>query len=292
MKSSTIAFEMTIEISVKTGSAVVFAADSKVTTSAITGYGEDGDLIWADQTYDNGVKLVHDKTARVMAMVAGHANVGLLAATDVISRLSLGGEIGQSLEQQDAEIAHFVGRVVEQKTAYWETTEVEHAKWPGPMILLACSAVDGITPRVWRADLRGEGVALQEILKSPGIETEGSYDEVFTLLYGFDGAALSSICNNLGVTIDQWAEAFKNAKVLRPIDKLNLWSMPVQDAIDLAVFLATVQVEMDRFLPGTPACGGAIDVMVLQMAPEPAIKTYPGKALHHPHLRGRLGLIT
>ena len=67
---------MTIEVAVKTGSAVVFAADSKVTTSAIGGYQENGDLLWAEQTYDNGVKLVHDRTARVMAMVAGHATWG------------------------------------------------------------------------------------------------------------------------------------------------------------------------------------------------------------------------
>lgn len=73
-------------------------------------------------------------------------------------------------------------------------------------------------------------------------------------------------------------------KVLRPIDKLNLWAMPVQDAIDMAVFLATVQVEMDRFLPGTPACGGPIDVVVLQMAPRAGIVTYPGKRPHHPRV--------
>lgn len=77
-------------------------------------------------------------------------------------------------------------------------------------------------------------------------------------------------------------EAIENSRELRPTEKLSLWSMPVQDAIDMAVFLATVQVHMDRFLPGTPACGGPIDAMVLQMAPEPGILTYPGKVLHHP----------
>lgn len=282
---------MTIEVAVRTGSAVVFAADSKVTTSALAGYREDGSLLWAEQTYDNGVKLVHDRSLRVMAMVAGHANVGRLAAADVISRLSLGGSPDQTVEQQDAEIRFFVGRVAEQKKAYWQTTEAAPETWPGPTVLLAAAGPDGMTPRVWRADLSGDEFALKEILTSPGVEIEGSYDEVFTLLYGFDGAALSSICTSLGLGLEQWAEAFQRAKVLRPMDKLNLWSMPVQDAIDLAVFLTTVQVEMDRFLPGTPACGGAIDVMVLQMAPEPVIKTYPGKALHHPHLRGRLGVI-
>ena len=33
-------------------------------------------------------------------------------------------------------------------------------------------------------------------------------------------------------------------------------------------------------------CGGPIDVMVFQTAPEPRTLAYPGKELHHPHRRG------
>jgi len=72
--------------------------------------------------------------------------------------------------------------------------------------------------------------------------------------------------------------------VLRPLDKLSLWSIPIQDAIDLAVFLAKVQVEMDRFLPGQPACGGPIDVMILRTVPDRVILSFPGKTLRHPSL--------
>lgn len=72
------------------------------------------------------------------------------------------------------------------------------------------------------------------------------------------------------------------------IDQVNFETMPLQDAIDFAVFLAGVQIEMDRFLPGSPFCGGPIDVMVLRMVPTPEILTFPGKALHHPENRGRV----
>jgi hypothetical protein len=86
----------------------------------------------------------------------------------------------------------------------------------------------------------------------------------------------------LRIKQDRFDKAMTNLKVLRPIDKLNLWAIPIQDAIDLAVFLANVQVEMDRFLPGTPACGGPIDVMVLQTASGLSIQSFPGKKVHHP----------
>ena len=61
--------------------------------------------------------------------------------------------------------------------------------------------------------------------------------------------------------------------------------MPIQDAMDLAYLFAKVQVEMDRFLPGTAACGGPIDIMVLQVAPEPNILSYPGKRIHYPYAK-------
>ena len=74
----------------------------------------------------------------------------------------------------------------------------------------------------------------------------------------------------------------QSRKVLSPIDKLAVSVMPPQDAVDLAVFLATVQIQMERFLPGEPYCGGPIDVMVLQTAPAAKIIWLPGKLLRHP----------
>jgi len=48
---------MTVAVTVRTGSAVVFAADSKVTTSGITGRDENGDPRWVEQTYENATEL-------------------------------------------------------------------------------------------------------------------------------------------------------------------------------------------------------------------------------------------
>ncbi|MBI2218780.1 MAG: hypothetical protein HYU51_15960 [Candidatus Rokubacteria bacterium] len=275
---------MTIEIAVRTGTAVVFAADSKVTTSGIEGIQEDGSPLWLEQTYDNATKVVHDRSRTLMAMAAGHANVGRLPASDVIARMTL--PRTGSNASQDTEISALVKRMVEMKSEYWKTTDIPADQWPGPTLLLAAPSPDGETPRVWQVKLAGAGSEMTEILTDPGLKVEGSYDEVFALLYGIDSAVIRAIRQELGVSAEKFREALANAKVLRPIDKINFWAMPTQEAVDLAVFLAGVQCQMDRFLPGTPACGGPIDVMVLQMAPEPVILPYPGKVLHHPHSSG------
>jgi hypothetical protein len=274
---------VTIEIAVRTGTAVVFAADSKVTTSAPEAIDQDGNPVWLEQTYDNATKVVQDRSGVVMAMAAGHVNVGRLAATDVIARKNLL-HVAAS-DDQDAAIRALAEEISALKTGHWSTTEIPPERWPGPILLLAAASPDGETPRVWRIKLDGPGFEVEEILKEPGIRLEGSYDEIFALLYGFDWSVMKGILSTLGLQEAQFVEALKAVRVLRPIDKINFWAMPTQEAMDLAVFLAVAQCEMDRFLPGTPACGQPIDVMVLQTTPHAAIHAYPGKVLHHPAKR-------
>lgn len=272
---------MTIAVAIRTGAAVVFAADSKLTTSGIVGYEENGDPRWVEQTYDNATKVVQNRTENMMAMVAGYANLGSVTVTDFM--MTQGMPRCRSVKDQNQKISGLVGRMVREKKALWKKTKVAPAQWPGPTLILATPGPGAKIPRVWRVNLNGENSETSEILKQPEIRLEGSYNEVFSLLYGFEPEVLTGVADEAGVEKDLIWGALGKLKVLRPIDKLSLQSMPIQDAADLAVFLATVQVEMDRFLPGNPACGGPIDVMVLQMAPKPRILSYPGKVLHHPH---------
>ena len=55
-----------------------------------------------------------------------------------------------------------------------------------------------------------------------------------------------------------------------------------EDAADLAHFLASVQVNMDRFVAGQDACGGPIDLAVVHGLPRGAVTWLPGKTLRHP----------
>ena len=270
---------MTIAVTVRTGSAVVFAADSKVTTSGIVGFNENGDPKWVEQTYDNATKVVHDHSQTIMAMVAGHANISQESAMDFFLSRDL-----QDLSRysdQDQRLSTLIDSMVDQKKKFWENIRVSADEWRGPVILLAGPSTSGNVPRIWRIDLEGSGSQHSEVLKDPGIYLEGSYNESFGLLYGYEPSVLEGLRNRLGIDHEALGQAVQNLHVLRPIDKLSLWSMPLQDAIELAVFLVTVQIQMDRFLPGTLACGGPIDVMVLQTVPTRAIISLPDKKLHH-----------
>jgi hypothetical protein len=274
---------MTIAVGIRTGSAVVFAADSKVTTRGVIGRDGNGDPVWVEQTYDNATKVVHDRDAATMAMIAGAANIGQTSAIDFISTLSMGDfRHRPTITEQDAVLKDLVDQMVKQKTDYWSTTSVPPDEWPGPTIMLAACSAGKLLPRVWRIELSGPAADVTEIMKAPSIRLEGAYRDAFRLLHAWDVEVMQSVCQEIGANYDDAMKAVLSSKVLRPLDKLNLYAMPLQDAIDLAYFLATVQVQMDRFLPGTPACGGPIDVMVLRLAPDPGIHVLPGKMLHHP----------
>jgi hypothetical protein len=216
----------------------------------------------------------------MMAMIAGHANIGQITGTDFIAREALGFFTDQPA--QDAAIATLVKKMVTAKREYWLERKVPEADWPGPTILLASHSADGINPRIWRIRLDGSGAETEEVLDSPFVRIEGSYNEVFSLLYGYAPEVLSGLVERLGLDKDGVSEVLRDPRFLFPVNKINFWTMPLQDAIDMAVFLANVQVLMDRFLPEPKACGGPIDVMVLKTVPQPEILVYPGKKVHHP----------
>jgi hypothetical protein len=271
---------VTIAITIRTSAAVVFAADSKVSTSGLGGYKDDGTPVWLDQSYDNAYKVTHDKERELMAMIVGHANAGQIGAIDFIASYSFPRR--NSTADQDAEIGVLADAITTEISAYWNTTKVDPSEWRTPKLIVATVAPDRRSARLWKGSFNPPKYEFSPFLPYPALDTDGSYTEVDSLLFGVNWDFWADVRKQWGKTNDDGREALKNLKVLMPINRFNFYSMPTQDAIDLAVFLAEVQIKMDRFMPGTAVCGGPIDVMVLHLAPEPSIVAYYGKTIHHP----------
>jgi len=192
---------VTIAVAVKTESALVFAADSKVTTSGVAGMNPDGKPHWVEQTYDNAVKVAHDRNRLLMGMVAGHANLGPLPATDFIRRQSI--PLMDSPEGQDQQIGELLTKMATMHERYWAKSPADRKDWPGPTLLLALPAHNDAAPR------------------QRGIWLEGAYFEVYTLLYGHHPAVLTALAQAVGTDVDTVNQKTAALGVLRPIDKLN-----------------------------------------------------------------------
>lgn len=160
--------------------------------------------------------------------------------------------------------------------------EVPIDKMGATTVLLAAPPVGGVAPRFWQIALGSEPV-VTEGLQHPGPWFEGSAGMTFALFTGIEFQRAIALREHLKTDPVAFEQALQSTAHLAAKNRINFWTMPVQDAIDFAVFAAQVQVEMDRFLPGFGSCGGPIDVMTLEMSPKPKIRELLGKSLRHPH---------
>jgi hypothetical protein len=280
---------VTIAVSIRTDTAAVFAADSKLTTSGLAGLDDTGEPVFVNQTYDNATKIVQDSSGFSIAMVAGSASLGSIGVLDYISSSAV--PRGGDPDQQEALITEFAEGMGKLRAAYWHDTKLTPDRWPTTAVLLALAPAYSRSPIVRRMVFREEAPQITKVTLR--VYLEGSYDSAASLLYGYRTDIIDALGQELKVG-DQAVGAdaiyellHTSQKVMRPVDRLSAAVMPIQDAVDLAVFIATCQVQMERFLPGEPVCGGPIDVMVLKTSPKYEVLWFPGKTLQHPVVGNR-----
>jgi hypothetical protein len=274
---------MTTLVAVRTGSAAILAADSKLTTQALAGKNPDGSPRWLPQTYDYANKIAQDATRTAVAAFAGNGNIGEQNAADYFSRMSA--HMHVDVEGQDLRVRQIAAEMTAARAAAATKLSVPVSQLPGTIVLLTAPPNGAVAPRLWRIELQYDVPKIDEVLQNPGVWFEGSVDVVMGLMYGALPAVEHGIRGYAGIDPSIFDAAKAEMLHYCPITQVNFWTMPVQDAMDFAAFCTTVQVEMDRFRPGIASSGGPIDLVVLEMAPTPAIRQFPGKVLHHPVAR-------
>jgi hypothetical protein len=121
--------------------------------------------------------------------------------------------------------------------------------------LLTAPPIGGLAPRFWQIVLGTEPL-VTEYLQTPGPWFDGSAAMAFALFHGIDYQRVPALRDQLKVDEVTFARALTETGHHAAVNRINFWTMPVQDAIDFAVFTAQVQVEMDRFLPGFGSVAG------------------------------------
>jgi hypothetical protein len=110
---------------------------------------------------------------------------------------------------------------------------------------------------------KGEHYRRLDTEDAPGAVWRGQSGAISRLLKGFDPGLLQleGMTDALKKQIDEGSLGYQ----------INYWSMPVQDAIDLSLFLVDTVIQMQRFADGTHqrpgesvTCGGPIDLAVLE----------------------------
>lgn len=270
---------MTIIAAVKTGTDLVISADSKITTWGLGGVNSDGSPIWLQQTYDYGTKIAFCPNNYWTVAVAGQGSFGEIQVTDIVENYVSSGF--DTRQEQDKDLMTLVTKIDEVRTLKYEEMGVSKENILPTSLFFFSSDPQGRSVRAWLIEFGSSEPQANEILTVPSVHLLGSYDDAFTLLYGYNIPCVREIAVTLNVPDEEMAKII-HEKTIPPIRRVNTAVMPLQDAIDFAAFLVKVQIQMQRFLPGIANCGGSIDIAVIRGLPRHEVIWLPGKEIKHP----------
>jgi hypothetical protein len=268
---------MTICVSVKVSEGLVLAADSTAAIQGALGKGPSGIL----KTYDHVRKLSHIKDYPIGTLAWGTALIGARSIESLIKEYeytlpSVEEELKKGKDgriQGKAkpvppfkfsveEIAGGLLRhIVDFYKAEFNSQPVE--KRPGLGILVSGYSSRQFFPEQWLISLPKSG-ELQRIRPDVNGKPDfgaiwfGLTDAIVRLHWGRDDGAADILAQRFNVPPEQINE------ILAPLQYPVIFDgMPLQDAIDYAVYLVNVAIGRYRFVIGAPLCGGEIDVAVI-----------------------------
>lgn len=265
---------MTICVAVAVNDGVVFAADSASTLSMTR---PDGTSI-VSNVYKNGLKVFNlYKGKPLVAMTCGLGNFG----TESISSLAkefryrlMHGDADQGINEKNFTVEEVVSRA--KSFLYDEKFKALDRQPTSQFEFWIAGYPSEMSGKfeLWKIVFTGGNCQDPVKLGDPGetgIHWGGAISPISRLILGFDpsslwGAVTKAMESMSGTDEKTKAEivnhiitTIRNHSVVQLSDP----SMPIQDAIDLASYLADTAKRFYRFLPGSDIVGGDTDIAVI-----------------------------
>lgn len=253
---------MTVCVAVQVRDCIVFATDS---ASSLVGPDHHGELI-VTNVYNHGKKLfcLH-KGLPVMAMTCGMGNIAG-SSIDVLAKdfrmLLTDGDSAWAVNKDNYTIEEIATKARRYFGEQQYLGDPDRPDGPHSFELYVGGISSGQRHgETWKISI-ANGDVLGPTQVVPRGETSiawaGQPEAINRLVVGY-GAGLQQVLERAGVT-GPALEGLLNAIRAETTAHLVSPAMPVQDAIDLAVFLVATTIDFTKFLPGFNTVGGAIDV--------------------------------
>ncbi len=270
---------MTVCVSVKVSEGLVLAADS---TAAIQGNIQNpkGQSVPGIlKTYDHVRKLAHIKDYPIGTLTWGAALIGARSVESLIKEYDH--DLPSLVEEQEKirakrmrgeesgpyeyDVKHIAKGLIEHVKNFYDATfaDVPKEDLPPLGILISGYSSGKFFPNQFLVELPLLD-KLKEIRPDKkgkpdfGANWYGLTDSIIRLHWGRDDDALKILAKHFNKTPEEIRT------ILAPLQYPVLFDgMPLQDAIDYAVYLINVAIGRYRFVVGAPLCGGEIDVAVI-----------------------------
>lgn len=242
---------MTICVSVKTRDGIVLGTDSM---STVTLFGADGQSM-AQKTYSNARKLVQIGELPVGVFTYGLGNLGSRTVISHILEYSRALEIGSDwrVEGIAAGLSEHMSR---------EYSAIHAGVEPGPVLGLHVAGYsDGSSlSEEWEMEFPDSpGPNLEMAGHEFRVNWEGATLPFGRLFHGFDPGIVRILLEE-GVEQSLLQKALTESPL---VPQVSFSAMPLQDAINFAVYVLRTTIGFTSFEAGPATCGGPLQIAVI-----------------------------
>jgi len=256
---------VTVAISLKVHEGLVLAADSASTLFGVDPSGRPAVI----NVYDHACKLFNlYKGLPIGGLTWGAGSIGHAALSTLskdLRRLFMGSDEAWSLDRSNYTVEQVADSA---RRFFFEETYMREFKdrpdKPSLGFLVAGYSAGDDLPEEWKIEILGGNCPAPTAVRQrgeTGIFWAGEQEAIARIVKGH-GTGLPRVLAELGVPEEQIGPAMEQIEQRLEV-MLAAPPMPIQDAIDLAVFLVEATIMFSRFSPGAPTVGGRVDVAAI-----------------------------
>ncbi|MGD0779275.1 MAG: hypothetical protein ABR954_00635 [Dehalococcoidales bacterium] len=264
---------MSLGICLKGPEGIVLAADSRVTLF----HPISAQNLYVPATYDNATKLLSLSSQPFVGMVT--YGLGAIGQTDFRTPYSLLPELDNELPQPRKRmiISDFAKSVSGFFMKQWASKMPKVYTGDAIRFIVAGYDQGELYGKVFWFSVPYKPDPIEYYPNSFGILYDGQCDFVYRLLRGYDENLIPQIKEVLSLTDDNVAKLMADLSSKSQVS-LPLQFLPLQDCVDLAMFLIRTTISMQTFLPTIRGVGGPVDVATI-------VRTEGFKALQQKSVR-------
>jgi hypothetical protein len=254
---------MSLGIAFKGPEGIVLAADSRVTLQAMTNTPQG--LQALPCTYDNATKLLRfTNHSHIGAVTYGVGAIGLQAPRTAHSFLP---EFEDHLSKANGDsrlsVEDFAKSLSEFFRKQW--SEAVPGAYTGPDMIFLVGGFDAVGPygRVFQISIPSAPDPVEQSVGNQfGITWGGQLEHTHRLLKGFDPGLPTKIQEFLKLS-DEQRNALTSHLERELAVPVPYQFLPLQDCVDLSIFLIRTTMEIQNWIVGVRGVGGAIDVATI-----------------------------
>jgi hypothetical protein len=249
---------MSLGIAFKGPEGIVLAADSRVTLT--TEMQQDQGRMLLPSTFDNATKLLQTTGQDYVGVVT--YGLGAIGQREQRTAHSFLPEFEDELLKEDVErlpVEDFSVRLSRFFMSQWADGMPED--YSGPDMVFLVGGFDEGAPygRVFKFDIPSSPTPQEQNAERFGIIWGGQLEYTTRLIKGFDPQLPSVVQDFLGLT-DEQRTALEEHLTRTFSARIPYPFLPLQDCVDLSIFLIRTTMELQTWTVGVRGVGGAIDI--------------------------------